>query len=241
MDIGIIGPGRLGRSLGFLFDDVGHRVILVGPGDSQSELGDCDVVLLTVPDDSIETVAGQLSTRGVVLHCSGATDVEPLRPHHPAGSMHPLMTFPGPDISIPNLKGVHAAVAGDPKALTMARDLAKILGMIPTIVEGDRRLYHASAVMAGNFATVIFAQAATILEKAEIKPSLAREMLAPLAKQSISNATANPRDSLTGPVARGDTAIINAHRSALQEAGLADLLTLYDNLSHWARELKNSA
>ena len=240
MDIGIIGPGRLGRTLELLFTDVGHRVVLVGLGYDPTELLNCEVVLLTVPDSSIKTAAGQLSSESVVLHCSGATGVEALRPHRPAGSMHPLMTFPGPDVSVPDLRGVFAAIAGDPEAMVLAAELAEDLGMTPTIVKGDRRLYHAAAVMAGNFATVIFTEAAKVLEKARINPVLAREMLAPLARQSITNATVNPQAALTGPIARGDADIIDAHRTALQEAGLADLLTLYDNLSHWAQELKNS-
>jgi len=234
MDIGILGPGRLGRTLALLLRRSGHGVEVRGPGEDPPRT---PVVLLTVPDDAIATVAGALAPGPVVLHCSGSHGVEVLRPHRPAGSLHPLMTFPGPEIAVPDLVGVPAAIAGDPQARSVASTLAVSLGMRPLDVPGDRRLYHAAAVMAGNFCTVLLAEAGRVLAEAGVPAEVAPGLLLPLAMQSLRNASAGPESALTGPVARGDHDVILAHRAALNAAGLHDVLQVYDLLSLRAREL----
>lgn len=224
MRVGIVGRGRLGRSLAVLLARAGHEVDVYGRGGDPV----ADVVLLAVPDGAIASAAGLLTRPGVVLHHSGASDVDVLRPHRPAGSLHPLMTFPGPEVALPDLTGVPAAVAGDPEAVAVASSLARDLGMVPFHVPGDRRLYHASAVMAGNFATVLLAEAARVLAAAGVDPERATGLLVPLALESLRNAGANPARALTGPVARGDAAVLDAHRAALAHAGLEDVIPLYD-------------
>ena len=78
------------------------------------------------------------------------------------------MTFPGPEIEVPELKGVAAAVDGDAEAREAAREIAGLLGMRAFEVPGDRRLYHAAAVIAGNYATVLLAEAASVLSAAGV-------------------------------------------------------------------------
>ena len=71
--------------------------------------------------------------------------------------------------------------------------------------------------MAGNFATVLLAEAARVLEKAGVPAEQCGEALAPLAVQSLRNAAHDPSGSLTGPAARGDHQTVDAHRLALAE------------------------
>jgi len=233
MRIGIVGLGRLGRSLALLLEAAGHRVATAG----RDGWPDAEVVLLTVPDGAIAEAAARVRGAPVLLHCSGALDVDVLRPHRPAGSFHPLMTFPGPEVALPDLAGVPAAVAGDPEALAAATDLAESLGMWPIQVPGDRRLYHAAAVMAGNFSTVLLGESSRVLAAAGVPLADAPSLLAPLAVQSLRNATADPAAALTGPVARGDEATLERHRRALAEAGLEDVVLLYELLTARARRL----
>jgi predicted short-subunit dehydrogenase-like oxidoreductase (DUF2520 family) len=232
--IGIIGPGRLGRSLAALLTEAGRTVVLAGRGD---QVPDAPAVLLTVPDRAIADVAATVPIGRIVLHCSGACEVEVLRPHRPAGSLHPLMTFPGPEIALPDLADVPAAIAGDPEALAFAKDIVDALGMRAFEVSGDRRLYHASAVMAGNFVTVMLAEAARVLAAAGVDPDVAPGLLAPLALQSLRNARSHPARSLTGPVARGDESVLQGHREALLAAGFSDIEALYGDLTDRARVL----
>lgn len=228
MDIVILGPGRLGRSLAHLLRGTDWSVTLVG---RNQPVPDGLPVLLTVPDTAIAAVARSLPGGRPILHCSGAADVSVLRPHAPAGSFHPLMTFPGPEVALPDLDGVPAALAGDRECIELGRALATTLGMDPLEVPGDRRLYHAAAVMAGNFATVLLAEAATVLEQAGVPRDRAAAALAPLALASLRNASTDPAAALTGPAARGDHATIQTHLTALADHDLDDSARVYEVLN----------
>jgi predicted short-subunit dehydrogenase-like oxidoreductase (DUF2520 family) len=231
MYISILGRGRLGTSLAALWRDAGLQVDLL-PHDAALPAA-ARVVLLAVPDRAIGEVALRLAPQvgdRVVLHASGSLGLEPVAhlPEH--GSLHPLMTFPGLAAGLPDLRGVPAAIEGTPAAVALAEELATRLGMLPLRLPGDRRLYHAAAVIAGNFATTLLAVAGRVLAGAGVPPNEAPALLAPLALASLRNAAADPARALTGPIARGDLAILSAHRDALQAAGLVDLLPLYEAL-----------
>jgi len=229
--IGIVGPGRLGRSLGSLLADAGHEVTLHGRG---SPPGDADVVLLTVPDGAVADVARALSPGPVVLHCAGALDTDVLAPHRRRGSFHPLMTFPGPEVALPDPRGVPVALAGTDEARSRGRELADALGMRAFEVPGDRRLYHAAAVMAGNLVTVLMDEAASVLARAGVDRATAFEVLRPLAERSVANAHHGLRRALTGPIARGDDATLAGHRLALS-AHHPVALALYEPLVAFAK------
>jgi predicted short-subunit dehydrogenase-like oxidoreductase (DUF2520 family) len=233
--VGIVGRGRLGRSLDVLLRAAGVDVQLRGRGEPPS---DAPIVLLAVPDAAIREALALVPPGPIVLHASGASPVDVLRPRRPVGSFHPLMTFPGPE-QLPDLAGVAAAVAGDPEAVDAGRAIAAALGMRAVEVPGERALYHAAAVMAGNFATVLLADAAAVLERAGVDPREARAMLAPLAIASLRNAIDDPARALTGPVARGDEITIAAHREALRGAGLVEVADVYDRLTERARALRH--
>lgn len=233
MRLDIVGPGRLGRSL-FALLSTHHDVRLLGRGDPVEG----PTVMLAVPDAAIPEAARTVPHGCTVLHCSGTTPFEILRPHHPAGSFHPLMTFPGPERGIPELHDVPVALSGDEHAVVIGRELAATLEMMAIDVPGDRRLYHAAAVMAGNFATVLLADASRALVAAGISPEDAPALLAPLALESLRSAVrVGPAQALTGPVARGDEPTLDGHRDALQAAGLSDLISVYDALTSRARAL----
>lgn len=234
LDLCIVGPGRLGRSVAAALRAGGHRVRLVGRGEP---IPAGPLTWLTVPDREIAAAAAATPTGGVVLHASGATDLEPLRAHVHPGSLHPLMSFPGPELGLPRMDEVPAAIAGDPEARAAAAAIARALGWHSFEVPGDRRLYHAAAVLAGNFATALLAEAAAVLSAAGVPADQAPALLAPLALTSLRNAAAvGPARALTGPVARGDEEVIGAHREAL--AGLEPrLLRTYDALLEAARAL----
>ena len=144
------------------------------------------------------------------------------------------MTFPGPEVAVPTLRGVPAAIDGDDRARACAARIAGDLGMTSIRIHGDRRLYHAAAVLAGNFATVLLADAARVLSAAGIEGETPARALAPLAIASLRNAAADPVAALTGPAARGDRATVEAHTAALHAAGMFEVERLYRELSERA-------
>ena len=229
LKVSLIGAGRLGRSLSALLEQAGVVTELLGRDDRLS--GASDAVLLTVSDRAIVPLAETLDTHVPVLHCSGALDWRMLRPRQPIGWFHPLMTFPGPDVQLPDLNGVPVAVDGDPAALACAERITKALGAQAIHVPGDVRLYHCAAVLAGNFSTLLVQAAARSMAGAGVTEKEALAWLRPLMQASIDNAVRQPETALTGPAARGDQETIDAHRAALHEAGLTEVIDLYDHLT----------
>ena len=232
-DLVLVGPGRLGRSVRQLLLARGHPCLIVGRGEPIPKAA---LTWLLVPDRVIAEVARAVPPGGVILHASGASDLLPLRPHPRVGSLHPLMSFPGPELGLPQ-EEVPAAVAGDPEAIPLATELAELLGWHPFLVPGDRRAYHAAAVMAGNLATALLGEAARVLASAGVDPAIAPGLLAPLALTSIRNAAyMGPARALTGPIARGDEEVISAHRAVLSEIH-PEILPIYEALTRAARAL----
>lgn len=236
--LGIVGAGRLGRSVAIYAARAGLDVGVVHRGQPVPAWGPDDVVLLAVPDRALGEVAAAIGVGPLVVHLSGATDLEPLAPHARRASLHPLMTFPGPEVALPDPTVVHAAIDGvDAEARAGAWALAAALGFRPFAAPPDRALYHAAAVIAGNHATVLLAEAGRVLAAAGLDAGEARRVLLPLAVASLENAVADPAAALTGPAARGDEATLARHRAALVRAGLADGLPAYDALVERARVL----
>jgi len=230
----IIGMGRLGRSVAQALEEAGWVVIGCGRGDRPPK---APITWLTVPDTSLAEVVTTVPTGGVILHASGAMDLSVLRPRSPIGSLHPLMTFPGPEVSMPEMSGLPAAMSGDPLALQAAKEIIGALGWSGFVITGDRALYHSAAVMAGNYATTLLCVAADILAAAGVQRSTAPDLLIPLAMQSIRNAASdNVETVLTGPIVRRDEAIITAHQAALSQLD-PENLELYNTMLSVTRTL----
>ena len=226
LPLAIVGPGRLGRSAAKLLTRRGVQFALVGRGQPVPQ---ARTTWLTVADRDIESAAAAVPAGGVLLHASGARSHEILRPHAVAGSLHPLMTFPGPELAGPvdpllqcpcclrvRTTAIPAAVAGDDPAIEAALELAASLGFDAVRVAGDRALYHAAAVTAGNFTTVLMVEAARMLAAAGVGEAEARALLGPLAISSVQNAIVHGAEALTGPAARGDASTVQQHLDALK-------------------------
>lgn len=91
--------------------------------------------------------------------------------------------------------------------------------------------------MAGNFATVLLACASEALVQAGVPAEQAPKLLAPLALASIEQAAlTSPAKALTGPFARGDSAVVQSHLELLTES-LPHLLPAYRALAERAQRL----
>ncbi len=236
MRIALMGMGRLGQSLQQLMRDHTHLTTIAWRRNDPIPT-DVDVYWICVSDGAIADVARQIPPGAIVLHSSGALGIDVLRPHTPAGSLHPLQSFPGPQIAIPPVTQVPAAISGDPEAKTVAHTIANAIGFQPFEVPGDRRAYHAAAVIAGNFATTLMAEASRLLVQAGVDPSNAPRVLAPLAMASIEQTTKNtPGAALTGPIARGDHKTVQAHLDYL-DVDAPQLAEIYRLLGKAAVEL----
>jgi predicted short-subunit dehydrogenase-like oxidoreductase (DUF2520 family) len=245
--VAIVGAGRVGRTLGKCLHERGWRVgaivarsaaksraavRAIGAGTAYQgltrEVFAAPIVLLTVPDDAIASVAGELARFGrqacrgrTILHMSGALDASVLKPlarlGASTGSLHPMQTFTGR--SAPNLKGILFAVEGSPAARRAARAIARSLGGIPVVVAtASKPAYHAAGALAAGHALALLEAATRILVQLGFPRRRAVKSLLPLMRQVLDNfERLGPGAAWTGPVARGDYAVVARHMKALRK------------------------
>ena len=246
--LAIVGAGRVGRALGRCLRELGWKVGVVvtrseasarravrfiGAGKPHGGLTrhivSSHVILIATPDDAIPDVARELARMGgeelhgrVVLHTSGAQDSHVLAPLKElgaaVGSMHPLQTFSG--VGVADLTGKVFAVEGDVVAVRTARQIARALAGSPVqIAAGKKVLYHAAAVLAAGHVLALVEAATQLLISLGMKRSEATRALLPLTRQVLDNSErVGPRAAWTGPLARGDYKIVEAHLRALHDS-----------------------
>ena len=219
--IHIIGTGRAGGAIRGRLRERGLDVT-----DGRLPDPDAELVILAVPDSAIPDVAASVPVGPWISHVSGATQLAALDPHRLRFSVHPLQTLTrerGPD----QLDGAWGAISGETDdALARAGWLAQTLGLRPfEVADADRTLYHAAAVIGGNFLVTLHRVATRLLEEVGAPP----EAIVPLMSRTIENGF-----DLTGPIARGDWSTVEAHLATLAERD-PDLVPLYRALAEATR------
>lgn len=235
--VAVIGAGRVGLSFARALHRAGHPVSVLTRREQRLPdpleiastrwgpiLSTVTAALVAVPDDEIPGVAariadlGVLNQRHVVLHLSGSLGRDALAPLEQSGaglgSLHPLQSFADRDGDTP-LRGVAAVLEGDNRAISVGRDLAMSIGMLPMAVDTARKpRYHAAAVFASNYLVTLTAMAEKLATEAGL--TTARGLFLPIMRQTLLNlATHTPVDALTGPIRRGDVGTVRAHIDTL--------------------------
>jgi predicted short-subunit dehydrogenase-like oxidoreductase (DUF2520 family) len=196
--IQVIGSGRVGSAVAARLRE---RGVTVAPDAAE-------LIVLCVPDAAIAEVARSLEPGPWIAHVSGATPLAALDPHERRFSVHPLQTFTHAR-GAEQLDGAWGAVTGETgEALERGLWFARTLGLEPfELADSARTLYHAGAAVASNYLVTLYRAAASLFEEAGAPP----EALVPLMRRTIENGF-----ELTGPIARGDWATVDAHLAALQ-------------------------
>ena len=235
----VLGAGRAGRGLaralrasGVVVTGLhGRRADASGPdpvtaGPLPPALGGATVVLVAVQDAALddaldELMAASLPALAVVLQASGSAEpvrlAELRRRGHPAGTFHPLLPLADPARAPELLRSGWIGVDGDPPAIAAAGRLARALGASTVeIPRGEKARYHAAAVFASNFPTVLAAIAERLMREAGVaEASAAAAVRALLAAAAANVARGDTRAALTGPVVRGDAVTVRRHLDAL--------------------------
>lgn len=232
----IIGAGRVGTSIGMLLRRAGYRLAgfstrseasrrkasqwLDLPGSVGIDpLAQAEILVITVPDDLVESVCRQLVDAGtvgeetIVMHTAGSLGLEPLRPAAAAGAetlaVHVLQAIPDVASGIERIPGSWFGVTCADHLRSWAESFVSDLGGHVIWVPDERRpLYHAAAVIASNFLVTL----ASLVEETfdDTRPYL------PLMRGTLENLESlGPREAITGPVVRGDSGTIRRHLEAL--------------------------
>ena len=238
----VLGAGRAGRGLARalrasgtgLAGLHGTRAETAGEdgditaGPIPQSLRDAGIVLVTVQDSRLERALDELAGAplapgAVVLHASGSSEPAALArlraAGHPCGTFHPLVSLAEPSRAAEQLRRSWIGIDGDERAREAATALASRLGSrVLVIPDGQKGRYHAAAVFAANFPTVLAAIAIRLLREAEIPEDDGWAALRGLMTATVANLQeGDPAGVLTGPVVRGDIDTITRHLAALAD------------------------
>ncbi|MFZ5568459.1 MAG: DUF2520 domain-containing protein [Pseudomonadota bacterium] len=252
--LNLVGAGRVGKTLGRLWQQAGvlqiqdvlttsaasaqAAVDFIGAGRavaSPAQMRPASLWLLAVPDRQIAASAQSLAALrlppALVFHASGALAAAELAPLQAAGwhcaSAHCILSFADPAQALAQFAGTACALEGDTAATQRLEPLFTAIGAQCFALASEHKLvYHAAAVWATNFLPVLQAQAEALWRHsglpAELLPGLRERLL----RNAVDNLLAlGPAAALTGPAARGDTALVERQGQAIQaldaEAGAA--------------------
>jgi predicted short-subunit dehydrogenase-like oxidoreductase (DUF2520 family) len=264
--LNIIGCGRVGRTLAQLWRaqgvfDIGdvndHReeksraaVAFIGGGRACVDVGTMRAAplwLLATPDDRIEDTcralsSGALAAGDIVFHCSGALPSAVLAAAAARGAMtasvHPLKTFAEPASAVQTFSGTSCAAEGDAAALAVLTPAFERIGaQVFALDPAAKTLYHAASVLVCNDLTALLEAGARVFAAAGIPRVDALRRIEPLVRETLDNAfSMGPAAALTGPVARGDVAVVQRQLAALSAVD-GNLAEVYRSLAVIAVEL----
>jgi predicted short-subunit dehydrogenase-like oxidoreductase (DUF2520 family) len=235
MDLTIIGAGRAAWTFGRTWRQTGGeiRAILTrrGSGSEAAErlaaeerpllpdsVGDAEIVLFAVPDREItgvyQLLRHAIPERALMFHASGALTSDLFHRSH-CFSLHPLRSLPAEGSDPLDLAGTIFTWEGDPETLEIATAIVRAAGGdLRRLDPRRKRLYHAAAVFGSNYVAALLEESKLMLEEAGIDDP--REAVSILAGSAVANwSGANDSGGFTGPIRRGDAALVEDHLRAL--------------------------
>ena len=251
--IGIVGAGAVGTALGVALSRGGWPIHAVASRDAgrrerfrslvevsrvfadpEPILDEVELIILTVPDDTIVPLAASLRMYSgqAMVHTSGALGAEVLAPAMAAGTQigafHPLVAFADTERAVAALHGATVAIEGDDQLAAMLADMAEAVGATAVrLAEGSKAAYHAAAVLAAGGFVALLDAIAELGRVAGLDEAGALTVYGPLIEGTLGNARAlGIRAALTGPMTRGDVGTLVAHLATLR-AHAPGVLELY--------------
>lgn len=226
-------------------------VAFIGAGRAVERLADmrpADVWMVTVPDGVIRACAGQLAESGllragdVVFHCSGALSSAELESATARGaasaSVHPLKSVANAQAAIGTFAGTHCAAEGASVALDVLKPAFEGIGAkVFEIDPAQKTTYHAASVIVCNYLVALMEVGLRCFEQAGFARATALPMMEPLVRETLNNIFAlGTARALTGPIARGDDAVVARQIAALAAAD-PQIAAIYRELGAVALEL----
>jgi predicted short-subunit dehydrogenase-like oxidoreductase (DUF2520 family) len=205
--LNVIGAGRLGQTLSYLFahkaavliqsvctrslTTAEQAVQLIGSGTPCAEiqkLNPANLMLLASKDAELEHICRDLSQSrilqagNIVFHCSGVLSSDLLKPLQEQGvyiaSIHPMQTFASAEKSIHCFEGTYCAMEGDVQALEILEPLFQAIGAHCYVIDKNKKaLYHAAGVFASNYMLTLAHEALTCLNEAGVDSSTGLEVI----------------------------------------------------------------
>src|SRR5262245_54752541 len=210
----VVGAGRLAASLMAYLSAAGVAHVQWRRALGEDQLAQmaqrAERILLAVSDNAIVELAAfarRANPQALVCHFSAVARTPD------AGQLHPAAAFPRSALPLELLKAIpFIEIKGE---LAFADMFPFWSNPVFAIRSEDRALYHALLVLAGNFASLVWNEAAAHLEDDIGVPGGA--LLAPYIATNLIMLEAAPRSSFSGPVTRGDAKTLRANLAALAD------------------------
>ena len=245
MNIGFVGAGKVGFSLGKYFCNNNIKVsgyysrslesakeaaqftdskFYVNLNDLTKE---SDIIFITTPDSIISSVWDKIDKSAIknkiLCHCSGSlsskvfSNVEDYNAY--GYSIHPLFAFSDKYKSHKFLKEAFITIEGSEVKINEIIGLIKGLGNdFKVISDKDKSRYHLSSTIVCNHVLALLDEGINQLIKCGFNEEEARKSLYPLVNNSVNNVFLNGSiKSLTGAVERADEITLIKHLECLDE------------------------
>lgn len=243
-NIGIVGAGKVGASLGAYllgkgvavkgFFDVSKEQALSAAERTQTRcyaslqelLAETEAVLIAVPDDLIAGVWEQCRRFPIVgkcfFHCSGVLGSDVFSGHAEAGvhvgSLHPVCAVSSRE-SEAVFSGKFFVLEGDQTGLEMLKSLMMTTGNDYRVIPTEQKTkYHAAAVASSNLFCALADLAEGWMRDCGFDQQAAHELLTPLMLGNMEHiAKQGVMNALTGPVERNDAGTVAKHLAVLSD------------------------
>ena len=252
MNIGFIGAGRVGCTIGRYLADAG--IAIEGYYSRSKESADiaatftntrsfesiedlvksCDTIFLTTSDSAIENVWNCIDRFDlkdkVISHFSGSLSSDIFFRIEATGaygcSIHPMYAFSDKFTSYKKFNNVCLTMEGSSEAVSRMNSLfGERLGhKIFTLDSKDKIKYHAAAAFASNYMVGLMQNAINLMSECGFSEKDTFELFAPLVKNNIAAMLKNGTVSaLTGPAERNDIGTVRKHLQALDGTDAEDV------------------
>lgn len=246
MNIGIIGAGKVGVSVGRYLKD--NNIQIAGFYDidcdnaafaAQFTNTDCfsdleklvklsDTLFITTPDNVIGSVwdciiKNNMSVQNkIVCHFSGALSSDVFTDSQSTGasvcSIHPMLAFSDKLTSYRIPANTFFAVEGDETAVSSMKSLFETLGNTICVIDKSKKsLYHAAASVLSNEIVALLDMGYSVLEQCGFSRDDAVKATQNLVLGNVKSVLENGCvNALTGPVERNDLQTVKKHVDSLQ-------------------------
>jgi predicted short-subunit dehydrogenase-like oxidoreductase (DUF2520 family) len=197
------------------------------PVRSLSEMEPADFWLIGANDDQVAAVARSMSALtpklngSVVFHLAGRFGLEVLEPLNNGtvslAALHPVRSLTDAALSLEDFAETACVVEGSGAALKALKPLVTSIGGAWLPVDSiDRGLYHASVSIISNITKAVAWKAQKWQQNAGLPEETARVVTHQLLHSTMNDLfRSSARQSITGPIVRGDTSTIAAHLDAI--------------------------
>ncbi|MDP4183004.1 MAG: DUF2520 domain-containing protein [Bacillota bacterium] len=209
-----------------------------------------EVIFITVPDTQIGNVSLEISQNvgyndiknKIFYHMSGALTSDELISIHRVGgltgSLHPIQSFTGISTDTDCFEGIYFGFEGSDEAKSFAQNvISQFNGKLINIDKNDKPIYHACCCILSNYLVTLSYTVEKLLNSICAEDKIDIKAFLPLLKGTLGNIEKyGALKSLTGPISRGDTAVIKGHIDAITQKNY-EVKALYEVLGEATADL----